>query len=70
MRHNCKYFLLELLPALIITAFCGRISFVILTQKKKLGKVIFTVFSQINGIERKSYIVMLWGEIDRTCRIS
>lgn len=68
MSHNCKYFLLEPLSALITTILWGRIPFVILTQKK-LGKKLFFC-SQINGIGSKSYMVMLWGEIDRTFRIS
>lgn len=48
MSHNCKYFLLELLSASVIMTFWGRISFVILAQKKTLEKSYFSVLDQSN----------------------
>lgn len=46
MSHNCKYFLLELLSASVIMTFWGRISFVILAQKKTLEKSYFSVLDR------------------------
>lgn len=72
MSHYCKYFLLELLPALITTTFWGRISFVILAPKIYLGKSYFSVVDQSNKqcCEKLQEKVVLWGEVGMTFRIS